>query len=224
MVFKRRDREPFWNKVRQFFYPRKGWRRGFEYLGHRVKRLPDSPHKIALGLACGAFVSFSPLFGFHFFYAAILAWMLRGNVMASLIGTAVGNPLTFPFIAASTMGLGRWMLGRNDSDSSFDEIVEAFGAFFTGVWQSVRAWFGYGPTAMDRLVLFLDEIFLPYFLGGMLIGLVGALITYFVSRPLVAAYQARRRGRLMVRAKRRVAAALRNKSRPSSGMVDTPGE
>ena len=31
--------------------------------GHRVRRLPDTPHRIALGFACGVFVSFTPFFG-----------------------------------------------------------------------------------------------------------------------------------------------------------------
>ena len=32
-------------------------------------------------------------------------------MIAAAFGTAVGNPLTFPMIWASTLGLGRWMLG-----------------------------------------------------------------------------------------------------------------
>jgi hypothetical protein len=40
----------------------------------------------------------------------VLAWVLRGNLVASAIGTAVGNPFTFPFIWASTLAAGRFIL------------------------------------------------------------------------------------------------------------------
>ena len=55
MVFKRRNRLSWLQHVSQALYPRTGWRRAIEYIGHRIKRLPDSPHKIALGFACGVF-------------------------------------------------------------------------------------------------------------------------------------------------------------------------
>ena len=48
----------------------------------------------------------------HFFLAAGLAWVLRGNVVAALLGTFFGNPLTFPLIALSSINLGHWMLGN----------------------------------------------------------------------------------------------------------------
>jgi uncharacterized protein (DUF2062 family) len=76
MVFRRRDRPSFLDRAREFFYPRRGWGRAIEYVSHRVRRIPDTPHRIALGFACGVFASFSPLFGLHFLYAAGLAWAL----------------------------------------------------------------------------------------------------------------------------------------------------
>ncbi|HEU0222394.1 MAG TPA: DUF2062 domain-containing protein, partial [Paracoccaceae bacterium] len=147
-----------WDRFWKGFLPRKGWRRGFEYLGHRVKRLPDTPHRIALGFALGALVSFSPFFGFHFLYAALLAWIFRGNIIAGLIGTVVGNPFTFPAIAAGSLGLGRWILGGRQSAMDFKEIAHAFGEAFGGLWQTVRFWFGYGEPALHRLPEFFDEI------------------------------------------------------------------
>ena len=38
--------------------------------------------------------------------------MLRGNLLASAIGTVVGNPWTFPFIWAWIYTLGGWLLGE----------------------------------------------------------------------------------------------------------------
>ena len=98
-------------RLRDGLWPRKGWRRASTYLAHRVRRLPGTPYRIAAGFASGAAISFTPFIGFHFVGAAILAFFLRGNFMASAIGTVVGNPWTFPFIWFWIYSFGQWMLG-----------------------------------------------------------------------------------------------------------------
>ena len=47
---------------------------------------------------------------FKLIIAPLVAWAIRGNIVAALLGTFVGNPLTFPFIAVLSVSLGRWML------------------------------------------------------------------------------------------------------------------
>lgn len=111
MVFKRRERAPFWSRVREVLAPKKGWRRGYLYIGKRMQRLPDSPHRIALGFACGVQASFTPFFGAHFVIAAALAFITRSNILASALGTFVGNPLTFPLIAGSSFFVGQELTG-----------------------------------------------------------------------------------------------------------------
>ena len=81
MIFKRRDKPPFRERLREALYPRKGFWRGMDYIRKRLHRLPDSPHRIALGFACGAFASFTPFFTMHILLAAGLAWVMRGNIL-----------------------------------------------------------------------------------------------------------------------------------------------
>lgn len=178
MVFKRREKPPFWNRVRQFLAPRKGWRRGYVYLGRRVQRLPDTPHRIAMGFACGVAISFTPLFGFHFFGAAALAWLFRGNLLASAVGTFVGNPLTFPLIASCSIWMGRWITGVHMRPPEHGMI--------------------------DWIFSNLDAIFVPYLVGGVLPGIAASVGFYLLVRPMVAAFQDRRRTLLMERAKTRM--------------------
>ena len=71
-----------------------GWGRVLRYWTFKLKRLQGSPYAIACGFACGAAVSFTPLIGFHFILAAVLAWALRGNIIASAIGTIFEEPGT----------------------------------------------------------------------------------------------------------------------------------
>ncbi len=206
MVFKRRNKPPVLHRIRDALYPRKGWSRPFEYVGHRIKRLPDTPHKIALGFSCGVFVSFSPFFGLHFFLAAICAVMVRANVLASLLGTFFGNPLTFPFIATISLSFGRRLFGLRSSGHDFVRVKDAFSDAFAGLWQSTKSIFGFGPSAWDRLADFWSSVFLPYLVGGLAPGLICAIAAYTLSRPLIAAYQARRKSKLLARARERMLA------------------
>lgn len=186
MLFKRRERRPFLETARQWVAPRRGWRRVIGYWRHRMQRLPDSPTRIALGFACGVYVCFTPFFGFHFFVAAALAWILRGNILASAIGTFVGNPITFPFIAAVCLELGVMITGGRIRDGIEDMP-------FT-----------------EMAILFLRNLELlvfPYFIGGLAPGIAAAALSYFIIKPIVAGYQKRRRARLVARAKARIAAA-----------------
>ncbi len=197
MILKRREKPSLWARMREFVAPRKGFFRGFDYIGKRMKRLPDSPHRIALGFACGAFVSFSPFFGFHFFVAAFFAWIVRGNILAALFGTIVGNPISFPLISASALWTGRWLLGRHSDGSDFEVVMDAFGEAFVSIWATIKSWFGYGDSMVEGLSYFMHDVFLPYLIGWLPTGLVAGVFFYWLLVPIVAAYQERRRKRLI---------------------------
>jgi uncharacterized protein (DUF2062 family) len=204
VIFKRRERPSTYDRLREALVPRKGWWRGLDYINKRMRRLPDSPHRIALGFACGAFTSFTPLFGLHFLVAAALAWLVRGNVLAALFGTAVGNPLTFPLISATALYTGRWLMGRYAHGGNFEAITHAFAEGLNAIWGTVKSWFGYGPSMWDGLLDFTNQIFLPYLIGGIIPGLITAAVLYWTIGPLVAAYQTRRRKKLLtIQAQRR---------------------
>jgi len=101
-MFLRRKSPGFWLRVRNLIWPKMGLSRAWRYVVHRMARLKASPHAIALGFAAGAFASFTPFVGLHFILAGLIAFALRSSILASAIGTVVGNPLTFPFIWLST--------------------------------------------------------------------------------------------------------------------------
>lgn len=112
--------------VQQLFWPSMGWKRAFFYTKHRLVRLSDTTHNIALGLAIGAGVSFTPLLGTHFIQAGIIAWFLRGNIFAAMMGTFIGNPWTFPFFWWAGLSLGKFLfgvLGINGAGSLPDDLT-----------------------------------------------------------------------------------------------------
>ena len=194
MVFKRRTPRTYLRAFAEFFYPRGGWRRALRYVVHRVRRLPDPAHKIARGIGAGVFTCFTPFFGLHFLVAATIAWAIRGNLMAALLATFVGNPITFPFIAAISMELGTWILGR--PPVPLPEVVVAFSDGALDLWRNFMAVFTAAPTNWANLAGFFDKFFLTYLVGGLLPGLATGIAFYILSNPVLNAYQKARVNRL----------------------------
>ncbi len=204
MVFKRRNKRSWLRIFAEALWPKGGWNRAAIYMKHRLRRLPDVPHRIARGIFAGIFVSFSPLFGLHFTAAALLAWIMRGNILAALMATFVGNPITFPFIAAFGVELGNWLLGHPGVMSPL-EIFSDFGQAGAEFWYNITSLFTGEVVHWDRLHRFFFRVYLPYLVGGILPGLVGAIAGYYISLPIIIAYQNRRKKKLRDRLAKRLA-------------------
>ncbi|SHF19401.1 hypothetical protein SAMN05444339_10454 [Loktanella atrilutea] len=191
-MFKRRDKRPAWKVVTRALYPQGGWRRAFSYVKHRVRRLPDTPEKIGRGIWAGVFTTFTPFYGLHFIVAAIIAKLMRGNFLAALMATFFGNPLTYLPIAAVSLGTGHWLLGRR-SKAPMSSLGQKFADAGADLWHNVVAIFT--PETMDwqGLSIFYFDIFYPYMIGGILPGIVTATVAYYLSVPVLQAYQKRRR-------------------------------
>lgn len=195
MVFKRRDRRPFWQVIKEFFWPRGGWGRAAHYVKHRLRRLPDSPERIARGIMAGVFTTFTPFFGLHFVTAALVAFVVRGNVLAALLSTFFGNPLTYVPIAMASLRTGYWMLGLEWGRGN---VHGSLGEKFADAWADLHHNFlaMFTPERADwhGLRLFYDEVFFPFMIGGIIPGIFVGIIFYYISLPLIRAYQHRRKG------------------------------
>ncbi|HEX9858720.1 MAG TPA: DUF2062 domain-containing protein [Paracoccaceae bacterium] len=234
MVFKRRNKRSLIEATRDFVYPKGGFRRAAQYVLHRMRRLPDQPHRIARGVFAGVLISFTPLFGVHFFGAALIAWVIRGNILAALLATFVGNPITFPFIAVTALRTGHWLLGI-EAPLHFLSIVAAFSNAGIEIWENTRALFTAEVTQWSSLSNFFSTIFLPYLVGGLLPGLAVAFGFYFATIPVLHTYQKLRAGKLRDRVEnRKVAKAVKARAQAEarsaagteadSGDDSAPGE
>lgn len=196
MVFKRRDRRSPARIISEFVYPRGGWTRAFHYVKHRVRRLPDTPERIARGIGAGVFASFTPFYGLHFFIAAFGARLINGNFLASLSGTFFGNPLTYVPIGVIALQTGHFLLGTEYEESEHTSLLSKFSDAAKDLWDNFLALVTDRDADWQGLKVFYDEIFYPYLIGGILPGLIAAVICYYLSVPVIRAYQQRRRARI----------------------------
>jgi uncharacterized protein len=188
VVFKRRTPRGWLSWARQMIYPDGGFTRATRYVIHRMSRLPDDPRRIARGVFAGTLISFLPIPGGQFLAAWGLALIMRGNILASLLATFVSNPLTTPFIAVFSVSFGHWLLGINSPLTG-----EAIGAAFAGaggeIWQNFKAMFTAAPVAWTSISSFWDTIWYPYFVGCLGPAIITSLVFYYVTIPIVQAYQ-----------------------------------
>jgi hypothetical protein len=177
MLFRRRETQTLWARLRTAVWPRHSWSRSARYFGKRVLRLSGSPHAVAAGVAAGVFASFTPFVGLHFIVSFVFAFVVGGNMLAAAMGTFVGNPLTFPFIWASTYSLGSQILGQSNA-LALHEIHYAL---------------------VHRSFEVLVPIIVPMLVGAVPIGLPIAVVFYVVAFIAVRAFRDLRRERLEAR-------------------------
>ncbi len=217
MVFKRRDKRPVLQAMQESVYPRRGWGRAISYLKLRLHRLPDTPHKIARGVFVGIFMCFTPLFGLHIILAALISLPLRGNVVAAVLATFFGNPLTFPFITVGSLTVGHFLLGKKYAVAEPQGLLQSFRGAGADLKDNFVALFTEAHTDWTRLGQFFHEVYLPYLVGGFVLGLIAGAVAYYMTVPVITAYQKRRKGRLRQKLTEIRAAAVKKADERSAG-------
>ena len=181
-MFDRRDKLNGGQRVLSFFWPTMGWRRMGHYLKHRIGRIPGSPYEIAAGFACGAAISFSPFVGLHFIMGGVWAWLIRANIISSAIGTAVGNPWTFPFIWVWIYQCGLW-LGIADGNAPADVRQLDFELLFGNMMEAIFS------GDLDFLIETTGLVFWPMLVGSVPSIVVIWVAVYFPLKAMVESYQ-----------------------------------
>jgi len=91
--------------LRRMFSPRQ-WR---QWLAMLVS-LDESPWRMALALAVGVFISFTPFWGFQTLLAIVVATVARLNPALTIAGTWLNLPWFAPFVYAGAVKIGSALL------------------------------------------------------------------------------------------------------------------
>ncbi len=157
-----------------------------QYLAKRIKKffifrvlsLDDTPHRIALGVAIGIFVTWTPTIGLQMALTVALSLLLRANKFVGVPFVWLSNPFTLVPVYGPNYLLGSWILGGNYTWSTFISTIEEATACEGGWLATMGAWWN---ATMS--------IFAPLWLGSIIVGLVLGLITYPAIYWAVVAYR-----------------------------------
>jgi uncharacterized protein (DUF2062 family) len=146
----------------------------------RLLALDDPPERTALAFSVGVLIAFSPLLGLHTILATLLAFAFRFNKVAIYAGTFVNNPfLTLVPIILASYAVGAFVLGR----------PVALPAEGVALLRDPHI-----LTASYRLELWarFRDLFVPFAVGGTVLGVVCSLAAYPVTLKLLRANQRRK--------------------------------
>jgi uncharacterized protein len=140
-------------------------RRTIKELLRKAIKSNDSPKKIALGLALGVLMAFSPLAGTQTISSLGLAFVFKANKLSALAGSFFANPFTMPIIYFLELKLGKTLLGYSLELPS-DIVNDIPGLMSLG-----------------------SEVMLSLTVGFFLLGTAVAIIAYFIMLRSVFAYR-----------------------------------
>ncbi len=174
MLFKRKKRKSFWSHVQNLFWPSMGWRRTFDYIKHRILRLPASNHSVALGLAIGCAISWTPTMPVQILQCFLLCLLLRGNFFSSIVGTIIGNPWTFNFLFFTSYKIGASIISILGFGEILNVSVTYFNVFPIGIYAHPQA------------------VMIPTVLGGYLLAILTSPFLYYGFYYLIKVERAAR--------------------------------
>ena len=148
-----------------------GWKRALRLWYLRLLRLKGEPGEVAGGMAIGVFVGMTPTVPLHTVLAVLIAYLFKKSKLAAAMGVWISNPLVLPFIYLLDYKLGR-MITRTTppsfavSDFSIHKMIEM------GWWISF-----------------------PLIVGGLVLGLICAIPSYYITKRLIILYREKRQKR-----------------------------
>ena len=168
------------------------WIRG-KRMVRRLAEQKATTHQIALGAALGAFIAFTPTFGFQMLLAFAAATVLRCSRFAAILLSYITNPFTVVPIYLFTYRAGAWLMGQRPSMGQMRQVLTHF---------EQDGW----SAALLKLLQFGSQIITPLWVGGVAVGVVASLIAYPVVLRLVE-------GHRQLAARKREARAVRQRER-----------
>ncbi len=155
---------------------------------YRVLHADDPPHRLALGIALGLFVTFLPAIGLQMVLVVFLAWLCRANKLVGLPLVWISNPVTFIPIYYPCYVLGCKFLGMPVVSDEWDKLTEkSLSPDVTATLGSrIRFWW-------DSVLDFAG----PLGLGCLVVASVVGILSYYISLFAIRSYRLRRWGQLM---------------------------
>jgi uncharacterized protein len=140
----------------------------FRRVYKRFIQIRGDPREVALGFALGIFVGMTPTMGVQTPIAVCIAALFKWSKLSAAIGVWISNPLTAPIIYGVSYITG----------AKFLHMDPVFNMPLSPTWSTLKALLLKAPLAFEAMAV-----------GGMIIGLPLAVISYYLSYAAVEKYQ-----------------------------------
>lgn len=140
----------------------------FQRYKEQILSFEGTPEFIAKGFALGSFIGMLPIPGFHILSSLGLASVFKLNKKSVFLGVIKTNLFTAGFIFAFTYWLGKKILGIQPTFSIPEKINFEFAltVFNSG-----------------------SEVLLSLWIGGLVMGVVSALVNYWIVFHFIKTYR-----------------------------------
>ena len=146
----------------------------------RVLHADDSPHRLAMGMAVGLFIAFTPTIGIQLLLFFPMCWLLRGNSAVGFPALWITNMFTAVPVYMVQYWIGAKMLGVDPFAVNWAELDRSTHGSW---WESVKTY-----------TAFTVEHAGPLSLGSGLTALMIALIGYVTVSAVVKQYRFKKFG------------------------------
>ncbi len=152
-----------------------------------VLHLDDAPWRIALGLAVGVFIGFTPFYGLHTALAIVVAFLLRLNKAATVTGAWLNLPWFAPFVYGLSLKVGEFLLGRGQGLEAIQgKGLGELAALIRPLLSLDRLREGF--LASSKLLFMVST---PLLVGTTVVGLTAGVVTYVLALEAVRVFRAR---------------------------------
>jgi len=124
-----------------------------------IKKIKKSPNNVAISLAIGFFIGFTPTIGFQTILCFLFAKLFKKNFIITFIGSSIptGIPYLIPFVYYGCYKIGSYILGWEGNIK-----IEKFTTKKMLFWELIN----FGK---------------PLIVGCLLCGIISGLVVYFLT-------------------------------------------
>ncbi len=143
-------------------------KKSIKNLYRRFIKIRGNPREIAYGFSLGIFIGMSPTMGVQIILAVFIASLLKWNKISATIGVLITNAFTAPLLYTMTYLVGARILGMKNNFSFPKEMN----------LDSVMALMEKAPSILGAMTV-----------GGVVVGIPLAIVSYFAAYKLSEFYQ-----------------------------------
>ena len=180
-------------------------RRIERFIMYRILHADDTPHRLALGIALGIFIAWTPTIGFQMILVLLLAPLFRANGRVALPMVWISNPLTLFVIYGPNYWLGNHLLRlfTDRPEITFQRLKELLNIYNLSHLIENAGEMEFWSNLWNLFMKFLN-VSLDLWVGSIIVGLIIGCITYVTSYKFIVWYRKNNPiGRLHLRKMRR---------------------